>query len=51
VRDGFGAQDRGQKGAGETLGTEIAKGGFWRAFVGSFKREGCAYNNATVILK
>jgi len=38
VGDAFGAQARVQKGAGKALGTEIAEGGFWRAFLGFFKR-------------
>jgi len=38
VGEAFGAQARVQKGAGKALGTEIAEGGFWRAFLGAFKR-------------
>jgi len=38
VGEAFWAQARVQKRAGKALGTEIAEGGFWRAFLGSFIR-------------
>ena len=36
--EAFRAQARVQKGTGKALGAEIAEGGFWRAFLVSFKR-------------
>ena len=38
VGEAFRAQARVQKGTGKALGTEIAEGGFWQAFLGFFER-------------